>query len=98
MASNFLLSAPTLILVSPKGERNVGSIARAMGNFGFKDLRIVAPRCDYKNLEAKKMSMRAFSILESAVEFDSLKSAIADCHTCIAFTGRSPVEETPYEN
>ena len=33
-----------IVLIEPKFSKNVGSVARAMSNFGYSDLRLVAPR------------------------------------------------------
>jgi len=40
---------PSIILVNPFLDQNIGSVARAMLNFGLTDLRIVDPRCDHKS-------------------------------------------------
>ena len=85
-----VLHKVSLVLVSPKGAANVGGIARAMGNFGFYDLRIVEPRCDLKSLECKQMAMRSYDLIERATIFESLEAARADLEFCVAFCGRRP--------
>jgi TrmH family RNA methyltransferase len=37
------MSAPTVVVVEPQTPGNVGTIARAMKNFGFSDLKLVDP-------------------------------------------------------
>ena len=37
------MSAPTVVVVDPQTPGNVGTIARAMKNFGFEDLKLVNP-------------------------------------------------------
>ena len=77
-----------VILVSPQGPMNVGSVCRAMKNFGFTKLRLVSPTPKYKNLAAKKMAMTAFDILENAPVFDDLASALADIQVAFGTTRR----------
>lgn len=84
-----------VILVSPKGERNVGGVARLMGNFGFDELRIVDPRCDFLDVEAKKMAMTSFDILEHAKVFKTFEEAIEDRTYCIAMSGRPTEDQRP---
>ena len=67
-----------VILVEPQGPINIGSICRTMMNFGVKQLRLVNPTKEYKSLQAKKMALSAFTILENAPVFDDLASALAD--------------------
>ncbi len=78
-----------LILVSPKGALNVGGVARLMGNFGLKDLRLVEPRCDIESLECKQMAMQSYSLIREAKHFKTLSDAIADRSQVIALSGRS---------
>ncbi len=63
----------SVVLVEPKYEGNVGSVARVMKNFGFSELVLVNP-CEL-GLEAKKMSSHAQDILKNAKvleKFDDL--------------------------
>lgn len=76
----------SVILVSPKGSANVGSIARLMMNFGLRDLRIVDPRCELDNDEARMMSLKARSILQEARIFKNLSEAQQDLETSFAFS------------
>jgi TrmH family RNA methyltransferase len=85
----------SIILVSPKGERNLGGVARVMGNFGFEDLRIVAPRCEVRGLECKKMAMTSFDIIEKAQIFDTFAEAQADRTYTIALSGRRAEDDRP---
>lgn len=77
-----------IVLVEPQGERNIGSVARAMMNFGVEQLRIVNPVADHLALDAKHMAVRAVRLLENAELFDDLASAVADCHLVIGTTRR----------
>lgn len=57
-------------------------------NFGISDLRLVNPVADHLNDEARKMAVRATTILEKASIFTSLTKALADTHFSVATTRR----------
>lgn len=74
------------VLVRPQFLGNVGSSARVLKNFGFDKLRLVAPPKNYKDAEARKMSVGAFDVLKHAEVFDSLSDALADISLAIGTT------------
>jgi len=78
----------SIILVEPQGPLNVGSVCRAMANFGFDDLRLVNPQTDHLCDEARRMAVKATPLLENAEVFPSLAEALADCHFAVAATRR----------
>ena len=53
---NKKIKMPSIILVSPFLDKNVGSVSRAMLNFGLTDLRLVAPRCDHLSPDAMALA------------------------------------------
>lgn len=71
------------ILVRPEQLGNIGSVARAMKNFGFSNLRLVEAPRNFKDAEARKMSVGAFDILKAATNFADFSSAIEDLHFVI---------------
>ena len=77
-----------VVLVEPAGPLNVGSVARLCANFGISGLRLVAPRCDPFDPEARRMAVHGLALLEGARQFPSLEAAIADCVRVVAATGR----------
>ena len=77
-----------IILVEPQGPLNIGSVCRAMANFGFDDLRLVNPQTDHLGDEARRMAVKATPLLENAKVFPSLAEALADCHFAMAATRR----------
>ena len=83
-----LLNNLSIVLVEPQGERNIGSVARAMANFGMSDLRLVAPQADHLDDEARKMAVKASVLLEQATLYPHLQAALADCHYAYATTRR----------
>ncbi len=78
----------SMILVHPQIGENIGASARAMLNFGFHDLRVVAPRDGWPNQRAIDMAAGAFEKMPRPGVFDTLEAAIADCHYAFATTAR----------
>ena len=77
-----------VVLVEPQGALNIGSVCRAMMNFGFCDLRLVNPQVDHLQDEARRMAVKAGSLLDSAGVFPGLAEALADCHFALGTTRR----------
>ncbi len=78
----------TVVLVEPQGPLNIGSVCRAMLNFGLVDLRLVNPQTDHLQHEARQMAVKATTVLESAVVYSSLADALADCTLSFGTTRR----------
>ena len=55
-----------IVLVEPMYQGNVGSVARAMKNFGYTDLVLVNP-CKLEG-QARAMSSHARDVLEGATD------------------------------
>ena len=70
--------ACSVVLVRTKYPGNLGAVARAMANFGLRDLRLVAPEADPLSLEARALASHGEPLLEQATWFDTLADAIAD--------------------
>lgn len=77
-----------VVLVEPQGDRNIGAVARAMLNFGFRDLRLVNPQIDHLSHGARQMAVKARPLLEAARTYASLAEALDDCRLSIATTRR----------
>ncbi|WP_404825753.1 RNA methyltransferase [Deinococcus detaillensis] len=84
-----------VVLVSPKTSGNVGAAARAMLNMGASDLRIVAPRCDYKDSASRAMAVHAASLLDSAKIYATLKEAVAECDLVVGTSARIRADLAP---
>ncbi|HHQ44684.1 MAG TPA: RNA methyltransferase [Candidatus Altiarchaeales archaeon] len=66
-----------VVLVEPKYQGNIGSVARVMKNFGFNDLILVnPPRIEG---EARAMSMHALDVLENATVVENLRDVDRYC-------------------
>ena len=83
---------PAIVLVSPKGPDNIGSVARAMKNFGLSDLRIVAPRCQL--IDAQKMAVHAFELIEQASLYNTLLEAVGEIEFVVGTTARERKDYT----
>jgi tRNA/rRNA methyltransferase len=80
--------APIVVLVEPQLGENIGMVARAMGNTGLSELRLVKPRDGWPSEKAVAASAGADAIVTGARLHDRLESAIADCHFVYAATAR----------
>lgn len=73
-----------VVLVSTRNPLNIGAAARAMGNFGFSDLRVVNP---YEpSFRDARSAVGAAKLLASAEEYKSLAEAIANCTLVVGTT------------
>jgi tRNA/rRNA methyltransferase len=82
------LMAPAVILVHPQLGENIGFAARAMANFGLRDLRLVAPRDGWPNDKARAAAAVADSIVDEAKLYDTVEAALADLNFVLATTAR----------
>jgi len=79
---------PAIILSYPQLGENIGAAARAMKNFGLRDLRLVAPRAAWPNSKADAMAVGAADVLSHARVSSDLKDALGDLHLVYATTAR----------
>ncbi len=79
---------PIFVLVRPQMGENIGAAARAMANFGLKNMRLVAPRDGWPNQKAVAMASGAGSILDNAVVTETTAQSVADCTHVYATTAR----------
>jgi tRNA/rRNA methyltransferase len=78
------LSAVRIVLVRPHYAGNLGSVARAMLNFGLSDLVLVAPYAKPTDLEARRLATHGLGVLDAARVVDELGDALADCSFTLA--------------
>lgn len=88
-------AGPAIVLVEPQLAENIGSVARAMGNFALSELRLVKPRDGWPNPGAHRTASGADRILEEAKLYETLAEAIADCSLVIAATARQHDQVKP---
>ena len=73
-----------MVLVRARNPLNIGAAARAMGNFGLADLRLVNDY-DVPFAEARS-AVDAAPVLAEARRFDSVAEAVADCTLVVGTT------------
>lgn len=79
---------PAIVLVRPQLGENIGAVARAMSNFGFTDLRLVAPKNGWPNPRAVDMAVGAGHIVEAARVFETVPAALRGVARVYATTSR----------
>jgi tRNA/rRNA methyltransferase len=79
-----LLDRVIVVLVRARNPSNIGAVARAMHDFGFRHLRIVN---EYAvSFEEARSAVDAAAVLASAKAFTSLAEAVADCTLVVGTT------------
>jgi TrmH family RNA methyltransferase len=84
------------ILVEPHEAGNVGATARALKNFGFRDLWIAGTRPQRVDDISEWWAKGAVDLVQSATRVDTLEEALADVHLSVATTavrGRQVFEQ-----
>lgn len=73
-----------MVLVRPRNPLNIGAVARAMSNFGFRRLRVVNP---YEvAFRDARSAVGAADLLSNAEEYSNVGEAIADCGLIVGTT------------
>ncbi len=73
-----------VVLVRPRDPNNIGACARAMGNFGLSDLRVVAPYAPVWREAVSAVGVP--DILRRACQCATLDEALQDVHFSLAST------------
>lgn len=73
-----------IVLVRPRNPLNIGAAARAMANFGFDDLVVVAPFAP--TWREARSAVGAGHILKSARVTDHLAEAVGECNFVVGTT------------
>jgi tRNA/rRNA methyltransferase len=80
---------PVIVLVETQMGENIGAAARAMANFGLRELRLVKPRDGWPNEKARAAASRGDTIIDDVRLYDTLAEAIADLELVFATTARA---------
>ena len=76
-----------IVLVRPRNPLNIGAAARALANFGFKELVLVAP---YEPVwQEARSAVGAGAVIKSARAVSTLLEAIGDCTFVVGTTAGS---------
>jgi TrmH family RNA methyltransferase len=78
----------SIVLVGISHPGNIGSAARAMKTMGFASLRLVAP-ARFPATEATVMAAGADDVLDRAIVYPDVASAVADCGLIVGTTSRA---------
>ena len=76
-----------VVLVRTHYAGNLGAVARAMCNFGLRDLVLVDPLANRQSIEAVMMATHGLDILQSARVVGTLAEAVADCPFVLSTSG-----------
>ncbi|WP_238312654.1 RNA methyltransferase [Methylobacterium crusticola] len=79
---------PVIVLVEPQLAENIGMTARAMGNFGLADLRLVAPKGGWPKKGVREAASGATHVLDGVRVFATVAQAVADLTYVLATTAR----------
>jgi len=86
--SNYQL---VIILIGTSHPGNLGAICRSMLNYGFDNLRLVSPKCEHLDVEARNRAKHAGRILQEAQVYDNLEQSISDCSLVVGTSGKREV-------
>jgi TrmH family RNA methyltransferase len=81
----------TIVLIGTSHPGNLGAISRSMLNYGFDKLRLVNPKCDHLDVEARNRAKHAGRILQTCESFKSLVEATSDCSLVVGTSGKREV-------
>jgi tRNA/rRNA methyltransferase len=73
-----------VVLVAPRNPLNIGAVARAMSNFGFRTLRVVNPYAP--SFREARSAVGASEILANAERYKTLGEAVADSTLVVGTT------------
>ena len=79
------------VLCRPMQSGNLGSVARALKNMGFTDLRLVAPVASARDRAATSMAVHGGDVLSASTIHRDLASALADRALTVGTTCRPGV-------
>src|SRR5712692_8346303 len=75
------------VLHEPQELMNIAHVVRALKNFGFRDLRLVAPAA-YDAYRIEGIAHHSQDVLARVARCERLEDALADCVHVVGFTAR----------
>jgi tRNA/rRNA methyltransferase len=82
------MTPPAIILSKAQMGENVGAAARAMKNFGLRELVLIAPKMEWPNDKAQMLASGSGDILEAAKIYSLAAEALAPYQLVLATTAR----------
>ena len=77
-----------IVLIKPQLGENIGACARAMKNFGIKNLRIVSPKFSFPNHKTKVTSVGAFDIIRKTKVYNKVVDSLKTFDTVVSLSAR----------
>lgn len=84
-----LISNCRVVLVRTHYAGNIGATARAMKNFGLRDLVLVDPVADVTAHQARMLATNGVDVLDAARVVPDFDAAVADCGVVLATGGET---------
>jgi len=84
-----MLEQVHVVLLRPRWARNLGSVARAMKNFGLRRLTIVESQIGSWS-DAWQMAVHADDVLDAAIQTDDLEASLVDAAWVVGTTNNPP--------
>lgn len=76
-----------IVLVETSHPGNIGGVARAMKNMTLSELCLVKPKV-FPSADATARAAGSDDVLSSAIVYESLQEAIADCQVVLGASAR----------
>ena len=86
----------SIILVRPQLPENIGLVARAIDNFGFKKLILVQPRENWPNKKSLDSAANSKSIINNVKVYENLNIALSNFNYAIATSNRRRFLNKPF--
>ena len=77
-----------IVLIKPQLGENIGACARAMKNFGIKNLRIVSPKFSFPNHKTKVTSVGAFDIIRKTKVYNKVEDSLKTFDIVVSLSAR----------
>lgn len=84
-----------VIFMEPETSGNIGALARAMNNFGFKELILINPQCEVECGETKARAKHAYETIRNARIVQKLEDVEDELNHLIGTTGMIPDRYSP---
>ena len=82
------MTAPAIVLAQTQMGENIGASARAMKNFGLRELVLIAPKCGWPNDKAQMVASGSADIIDAARVCATAAEALAPYQLVLATTAR----------
>ncbi len=83
------MTPPRLVFLRPRNAENLGSVARAMKNFGLTDWVVVSPNPELLEVPGMhRLAVKSGDLLDSVRRVDTFAEAVADCAWVVGTTMR----------